>query len=702
MDPEKLARLLRAAGATPRQAHAVVTGEGELVDRIRAAGLDTTQARSVLDGVANSTAGGRARMAGYSPLVMGGQTGSTAALSPGGVRNALQGPTLGAADEMEAAFRAFGKKPTYSESIQEIRESLEDYRRGVGPVQSAVEEGVAGVLGAAVTAPAAITAFPMLGNTTRGMALRSQVGRGIGVGGATGGIYGFNAGEGLAGRMMGAAIGGPIGMLAGMAAPLLAEAATGIGRTIRSAGEGGGKEIADEVIQRQIGRTGQGPQQLIDKLNEGDFLADVSPGMQRLGRAAQAVPHDFVDDIDRTLAARAENMIPTANVALTEATGQADNMNVVQLADDLSARAREGAKGLYDASYYTPDGAPRIVDDDVVAGIMGRSVGGHSPLGTSNTKVGSWARDAWEEAMELARLDQQPIHQFVRVTDDGIRITPSVQVLDYFKRALDGTLEPLYKPGVANRGLSNNFLRKLKDQVRDPLVNAIDEAVPEYKDARKFWAGELEMQGALEAGQTAVRSTPNQVAKDIAGLTEGAQDLYRLGYVDAVRATRFGTARGGRTLTTRMAAEQGRLEKLFPGSSIDEFMETVRTLENQNRTANMVVGGSPTARIQQDVEGMLPRPDRGVMRNIAQARPREALGFAAAGTASHLSGVGRQNVAGNVAKQLFSADPRSVLTRHLGVSDDIAIQAKNEVANRLMGSYLSGWGTTRLVNMLRR
>lgn len=129
-------------------------------------------------------------------------------------------------------------------------------------------------------------------------------------------------------------------------------------------------------------------------------------------------------------------------------------------------------------------------------------------------------KTAFKEALRLMELDGKPIG---KANVAGIVQKPSLEFLDYFKRGLDQVIsvEEATKPttlGHSMRGARNSF--------RDEL----DKLAPEYAEARKQYAGDLEVRDALKEGrEDFARMTPEEVRLKIKDMSWAEKDAYKSG-----------------------------------------------------------------------------------------------------------------------------------------------------------------------------
>jgi len=133
----------------------------------------------------------------------------------------------------------------------------------------------------------------------------------------------------------------------------------------------------------------------------------------------------------------------------------------------------------------------------------------------------------WAKAQRLARLEgrELPIKMEAVVNEAGdtvgLRATdqtiPDVQSLHYLKRALDDTIEAGFR---GNAGVGKAEASALKESIRKPLIARLDKIVPEYAEARKLYAGDMEVRDALRLGRDIMsgKMRSQQLAREVNGI----------------------------------------------------------------------------------------------------------------------------------------------------------------------------------------
>lgn len=109
---------------------------------------------------------------------------------------------------------------------------------------------------------------------------------------------------------------------------------------------------------------------------------------------------------------------------------------------------------------------------------------------------------------------------------------PNVRRYKYIKEALDHIIDGQYdvkKGGYTPMG--RDYIRLKKE-----ILAGLDKVVPEYGAARKEFAGESELLGALRAGREFNGKDHDLIAHEISQLgTKGEKEMYRIGASEALR-----------------------------------------------------------------------------------------------------------------------------------------------------------------------
>ena len=183
------------------------------------------------------------------------------------------------------------------------------------------------------------------------------------------------------------------------------------------------------------------------------------------------------------------------------------------------------------------------------------------------------APDAWKAAQDLALREG-------KVPLDLSKIKPgddlSFEALDTLKKALwtIGEKEKVnFKPTPESRAtdnLRNQLTQKLDDlSPKDKQGNSV------YKMARDAFAGPAEMESAVIAGRTAMKTDEIGVAELTKGMTASELDAFRVGALQSLR-DKVGTVAGQTSLLKmwQEPATSGKLKEIF-GKDYREFAAAV-------------------------------------------------------------------------------------------------------------------------------
>lgn len=260
----------------------------------------------------------------------------------------------------------------------------------------------------------------------------------------------------------------------------------------------------------------------------------------------------------------------------------------------------------------------------------------------------------WKEAQTLARLNGSELRMRMEpVFDEGGSLVglaptkdaiPNVEALDYFKRALDDQIDAGFR-GSASGGKSR--AAALRDNIRRPLVSRLDDLVPEYREARSKYAGDLEVREALDYGRDMLsrKLRPQEVEQTLSGMSVAEREAVKTGALQALLEPLEDATRRGNVAQQIIGAGEGGTSKLAKLRSVMEpaeyhFFETAMRLERDlyNR-ASKATGGSRTVPLAQGVAQ--------IDEMIGAGRLEDAVNFILAGpqgrTAALVRWVGRFN-----------------------------------------------------------
>ena len=245
-----------------------------------------------------------------------------------------------------------------------------------------------------------------------------------------------------------------------------------------------------------------------------------------------------------------------------------------------------------------------------------------------------------------------------------------MEELDLVKRGLDIQVETLYRAG---RSTEAGAIRSLRNRIREYAKDR----VPEYKLALEQYAGDMELNEALEAGKRFLNMDPREIPGIRQGMTPGEWQMFRYSALDEVRNRLISGESADRTPGRIVSSLQGernqqRLRHLFRDDD-DGFARFNRELEevaNQVGSTNRVMAGSRTAPANQDIRDMMEGTSMapGFVGNLLAGRPETALRDARAFSVARTQGLDEQT-AGAVTRKMIQEDPRRVLEGLLSMTE---------------------------------
>jgi hypothetical protein len=201
------------------------------------------------------------------------------------------------------------------------------------------------------------------------------------------------------------------------------------------------------------------------------------------------------------------------------------------------------------------------------------------------------------------------------------QIPQSVEAIDYTKRGLDAVIERRMKGGSMDRGLA----RVLKNRTAD-MLEKVDNAVPEYQQARQQFAGDSELMDALESGRNFLKEDYRVTQKQLAAMTDGEREMHKVGALDAVRRVMDETPDGADVVKRIFGNPRKRdqLKVLLGDQSFVQLEEQLGVESRMVRTKDRVTGGSPTARIQPELAELADTPGMQIGEAVLRGNPKTA------------------------------------------------------------------------------
>lgn len=484
-----------------------------------------------------------------------------------------QGATLGLADELVGAIAG-------PQAMQGMRENLASFRRE-SPYMATGMEMLGGLptgLGVAAGLGRMAQAGGRLGSIGRTMTAPTIPGQ-AGLGAAEGAVIGAASGETPAERLVGGVTGAGLGAVGGTVAAPISGALTRRFAPGREA-----EKLVTSAMRQDIGRTPTyrdfAELNLKARRWPERTLAELSgPTTEDLARTSAKVPTGGARTLaEEMLEARRRGSTDRLIAQLRESTGsRADYWRNIEA---LEQQAKRDASPLYDAARA----APFEPDADLME-LAARGVD------TGEIKAG------YEAARRQARLREgKKIPTWKELTgEDGLGMEDlDLETWDWIKRGLDARYKKVVRQDPAMAAAIWDY--------RQQLVRKLDEMVPEYREARRLYAGPMEQREAQQAGRNIFREDAEYTEDFIGDMSQGEKDAYIVGAVQAIKdKLKSVPVEGGMPRFTQLAFD--RLRNAFPDDeAADTFLNAVLGERDMQRFRNMVLGGSPTAEIMASQE----------------------------------------------------------------------------------------------------
>ena len=575
-----------------------------------------------------------------------------------------QGLGMGWGDEAEAWLRSkMGEKP-YEQALQQIRQEYAQYARENPGTAMAAEfaGGMAPAIGMMFVPGAQGAAAAQAQRSTMG-----ALGRLAALGGVTGAVSG--AGSATEGeRGSGALVGGTLGTAIGGGAPVVLRSAKGAGQWLRdrlAPTEAVISQRAGEKMTRAMRASDLTPQQIEQMMAKDrsmgvpSTLANVDSAVAKLAEAVAQRTGKGTQKVEKTLtqqkAGARERTYQQVQKGLQPGDYYSDEANLV-------SQLRKKANTVYDEAYAWGD----VDDPRIVEALKNPQFQQffQKARGIADTEAMA-AKLRGEDPSKYALPEiYKPTGKF---TDSGAEILeltklPDVRTLDYIKRGIDATIES----GFAGKGLSKTEASALRD-LRKVFVNAIDEATggeqSAYRNARKAYAGDMEVIDAMRAGMTDFGKLDHeQVIKLVSEMGNAEKEAFRTGVARSLYGQIMDTAqnRNAASNIINNVETTAKLQPLFDDPAHFRLFKAALEREAQLfQQANKILAGSQTKQRQLMAEELEEAPGvgqamvQGAFGNFSGALSGLATRFANSATIT-------PQVADKLADMLMAKNPAEV------------------------------------------
>jgi hypothetical protein len=247
----------------------------------------------------------------------------------------------------------------------------------------------------------------------------------------------------------------------------------------------------------------------------------------------------------------------------------------------------------------------------------------------------------------------------------------NLQAFDNAKKALDDMIERAQRAG------SGNLTRELTT-LKNDLLGAVhvNGSNPGYQAARSAWGSAAENREAIDLGRAALREGSEISAELYRNLTQGQQQLFRIGFLESLRNA-MGTKKPGSDVTQlfQQARVQELMGEIIPrsrGSGVfanrpERYGDLMRREGRMNQTNNVAMGNSATSMRQQDDMGFAGDALQSMWSRFRQSPSLFNMGVEAVGTGIQKVFGYRQDVALAMAQRLLETNPeqRNQILRRL-------------------------------------
>ena len=510
-----------------------------------------------------------------------------------------QGAGLGWGDEAEAWLRSKVGDKSYEQNLADIAKSYGSFSAEHPVLAPSLEfAGGAAPMALSYAVPGLQASAPATTAKTVGTLAKiaqSPYLRGAVTGAGTGAIAGAGAakpneriGEAVAGGLTGGVLGAAVPV-----ASRLGSASKQLWRERVNPTDEFIQNRALEKLSDALTRSNLSPQDLQAKLAADRLLGVPSmPGniSQPLARLTETIANRSGAGADTVEKAIEEQMLGNRQRVYGQVSKSLKPKDYYAYDEQLTKDLRDQAKNLYENAYAVGD-----VNDPRINEILG-----HPKFKMFYDK----ARDiADTEALAAKLRGEDPskykLKEIFRVDPQGNIVkteVPDVRTLDYIKRGIDASIDAGFK---GQGGLSSADAIGLKG-VRNEFVNALDQNVPEYKAARKQYAGEMEVLDALHAGRENFGSLdPEQVQKLVKDMSDAEKDAFKTGVARNLYSQVMNPSNNKNTAKSIVGSPimREKLEPLFDNHG--QYRLFTHALERESELYNQaqqILRGSPTAR----------------------------------------------------------------------------------------------------------
>ncbi len=339
----------------------------------------------------------------------------------------------------------------------------------------------------------------------------------------------------------------------------------------------------------------------------------VSPSAREIAEQSAVKSVEEVQGPTKTAVAKIEQAIKQDFGDNADSVIQAWKSGDTSLAELYGAKTRQLAKGV--AQYPTGQKRAEIFFDEKVLKspeLLKESI-------SKNISGNSAYYATVDDIIEAGRAKAKPYYDKIK----GVRITPteknidiltspevqsayakakrlypsklaglqddSVEALDYVKRVLDDDINKAIRAGESN-------LARSRTQIKNELVSALDEAVPEYAKARKASGDYLSLTNAMDKGKNFMKVDPELLSKQFKSLSEQERTAFRSGVSKQIRDLIDKTPEGQNVYNRVFGRpeQKKRLQAILNPTQFKNLQSDMKAQDRLFKLRNEVLGGSPT------------------------------------------------------------------------------------------------------------
>ena len=501
-------------------------------------------------------------------------------------RAALQGITMGFADEAGAGLAAAGAKLAGSnEPIGDIYRGMKQQEEGEQKQFSQDHPAIAtGAEIAGAIVPAVLTA----GAATAPQTLMQAAKTGAKIGGLQGAAYGAGTaetGQDMAESALNTATGaGKGGLLGVVAGGTLSPAVVGVGKLTKG------------VVSSVANSFGKGDERkavaIIRKVAQdaGISAEDAAEQLRNLG------PKATLADVDENFLIKAKNAVNQYGPQKQAFRELVTDRQLGEHGDVLGLLSKKTG-GFTGDDVYTALQQTGVERSKAASPLYDKAFAAEIPekvLDNPKLKHNEIIQKALRDGEKYAKSDPD---RLVTIAADGSidnvqKPLAPMERWHYAKKALWAKEQKLRRAG--DKELANNMAKNRM------LVDDVLNSSPEYKQAREIWSSSEDAIEAAKVGQDIFKMSPEEFKQAVAGMNEHDLQMAKMGVMNAA-TDKAGATKDARSIAgmlTDTENQRKKIKALFGGEKeLNELMKNATKWETFRKTKNTLTSGSATAEL---------------------------------------------------------------------------------------------------------